>query len=308
MKTALSLRINLLITALSIQLFVLNCARQDGTVSGDVTPAVKGVRIAALQNGKIVSSVEAGMDGRFTLKLAEGSYDISVSGPAFPFPMVFHAVDVQQGKNTYLSHIDLPLSSGAKGALLGRVSPARAGIRVALFMEGREHASVSTDNEGKYSFTELPGGPYTLQATAADYAPDAVPVTVPAETSITHNLCLFYLSAIEGVDWAAGKIRATGIGLPPPGARSHTVSREMARRAALADVERKLLQAVAEIKLGPDAGLKSRMREKNFSRKIEGFIRQYKVAGEREVEGGKIEMSVELPLTGPGGLSHQLAE
>lgn len=304
----MSLRINLLITVLSMQLFVFNCARQDGTVAGIVNPAVKGVRIAALQNGKIVSSVESGMDGEFSMTLAQGTYDISVSAPASPFPMVFHAVDVQQGKNTYLSHIDLPLNSAAKGALSGRVSPARAGTTVALFAEGRELAAVSTDNEGKYIFKELPEGSYTLQARAPGYAPDTVAVTVSSERSTTHNLCLFYVSAIEGVDWAAGKIRATGLGVPPPNAPNHTIRREMARRAALADAERKLLKAVAEIKVGPDESLGSRMREKNFSRKIEGFIKGYKVARERELDAGKIETDLELPLTGLNGLTQYFAE
>ncbi len=304
----MSLRTNLLITALSMQLFVFNCARQVGTVAGIVNPAVKGVRIAALQNGKIISSVEAGMDGKFSMTLAQGTYDISVSAPASPFPMVFHAVDVQQGKNTYLSHIDLPLNSTVKGALSGRVSPALAGTTVALFVEGKEQASVNTDNEGEFIFRELLAGTYTLQARAPGYAPDTVAVTVSPERPTTHNLCLFYVSAIEGVDWAAGKIRASGIGLPPANAAGVTISREMARRAALADAERKLLKAVIEIKLGPVESLGSRMREKKFSRKIEGFIKGYKVARERELDAGRIETDLELPLTGVNGLTQYVVE
>ncbi|OGW34614.1 MAG: hypothetical protein A2010_17525 [Nitrospirae bacterium GWD2_57_9] len=110
-------------------------------------------------------------------------------------------------------------------------------------------------------------------------------------------------SAADDVDRAAGRIRVTGVGVPPQDAPNSTVRREMAERAALADAERKLVKAVAEIKIGPDQNAGSRMNKKNFSRKIQGYIKGYTVVGERELADGTVEIDLELPLNGQNGLS-----
>lgn len=47
--------------------------------------------------------------------------------------------------------------------------------------------------------------------------------------------------------------------------------------------------------------------EKNFSKKIQGFIKVCRAAGQRESDGGKFEINFEIPLTGQNGLSRYLA-
>ncbi len=148
---------------------------------------------------------------------------------------------------------------------------------------------------------------FIVLLSAPGFAEDIVAVNVAQSETAGPDAVLLYTSAVEGVDWAAGKIHVTGVGLPPLGAKA-TTGREMARRAALADAERKLVKAVSQIKTGRDKSLKSRYGEKSFTERIQGFIRGYKVTAERELEGGKIEIDAELPLTGPGGLSRYLAE
>jgi len=53
---------------------------------------------------------------------------------------------------------------------------------------------------------------------------------------------------------------------------------------------------------------KDAMGSKNIATKIEGFLKGYTVVSEREGEGGKIEVVLELPLTGPAGLSRYITE
>lgn len=289
-------------------LLEVGCTRQDGLVSGTVTPPGAGVRVTAMQNGKSVAAADVNpADGAFSIGLAPGTYDISVSAPASPFPLVMQSVRVEPGRTTALSRIELA-QPGGNAVLSGRITPGGSATTVALYSDGREHAAMHVDEEGRYRFTELSAGTYTLQAAAPDYAQDAVAVSVVNEQAVTQNIRLLYASAVDGIDWAAGKIRVTGTGLPPASAVNATVRREMARRAALADGERKLVKAVAQIKIGPGRSLQSFWGEKNFTERIQGFIRGYKVVGERENEGGRIEIDLELPLTGPGGLSRYLAE
>jgi hypothetical protein len=110
------------------------------------------------------------------------------------------------------------------------------------------------------------------------------------------------------VDWASGKIQVTGIGIPPADSQNLTVKREMTQRAALADGQRKLIKAINEIKVAPDKSLRTYMADRNFKQKIEGFVKGYRVTAERLLEDGRMEIDLELPLTGPDGLSRYLAE
>jgi hypothetical protein len=61
--------------------------------------------------------------------------------------------------------------------------------------------------------------------------------------------------------------------------------------------------AIEGIIIPPDA-----MRNKNIALKIQGFIKGYTVVSERELEGGRIEVVLELSLTGPAGLSRYITE
>ncbi|HUJ17356.1 MAG TPA: hypothetical protein VL197_05125 [Nitrospirota bacterium] len=144
---------------------------------------------------------------------------------------------------------------------------------------------------------------------ARDASPAAErPVLVRIADASVSPLHLLLAAEQEGVDWAAGKIRVTGIGMPPANAASPTIRRELAERAALSDAERKLVKAVSEIKVGSDGNVRSHMGERDFTEKIQGYIKGYHVTGERERDDGGIEIDVELPLNGQNGLSRQLFE
>ena len=82
----------------------------------------------------------------------------------------------------------------------------------------------------------------------------------------------------------------------------------MTKRAALADEERNLLKVVEKIRISSDMDLKTYMRDKNRTERIQGFIRGYTVVEEHEREDGSIDVILELPLTSQKGLSHYVSE
>jgi hypothetical protein len=180
--------------------------------------------------------------------------------------------------------------------------------KVTLLYEGKERAAINTDANGQYEFTGLSAGNYTLKVDAPGYASDATAINIPDSQTTTQSLRMLYVSSIDGVDWAGGKIHALGVGLPPKGASNTTVSHEMAKRAALADAQRNLLTVIDQLKVSPDQSLKSFIGGKNYTKKIQGFVQGYIIVKEQELSGGTIEIELELPLTGPSGLSTVIRE
>jgi len=281
-------------------------AKKEGAIEGVVVPPSAGASIAVVQQGKTISSAAVNaQDGKFRISLPAGSYDIKVTSPSSPFPLALAGIVVKPEETTTLSPITLAPSKGS-AVIAGRVQAAAAGTRVALLSEGVERASVNTSSEGKYEFEGLPAGRYTLQVSSPGYANDSVALSVAENQKAIQDIRLLYITAIEGIDWNAGKIRSRGIGLPPKQAPTPTVKREMAKRAAVADAERNLLRIIELINVGPDQKIIAALGEKNYTQKLQGYLQGYRVATERDMDGGKIEVELELPLTGPGGLSSYL--
>ncbi len=281
---------------------------KDEGVEGIVGPPNTGARIIATQNGRAIAVVDVnGADGKFTMALQPGTYDIKVTFPASSFPLSFPGVVVEPGRTTTLPLIDPAMPTG-QAVLAGKIVPGGAGTKVSLLYEGKERAAVNTNAEGKYEFAGLPAGNYTLQAGAPGYAADAATINLSDAQRATLNIRLLYISKTDGVDWTAGKIRAAGAGMPPKNSTNTTVSREMAKRAALANAQRNLLKALDQIRVSPDQSLKSFVGAKSYTEKIQGFIQGYKIVREKERSDGTVEIEIELPLTGPGGLSTVVRE
>jgi hypothetical protein len=294
---------------LSILILVLSCQKnQEGTVEGNIVPAGLSVRIAAIQEGKTVATVSAGsQDGKFTMQLPAGIYTISVTTPDSPYPLNLSNVVITSGETTKLSPIELAHSTGG-ATLSGKVMPPRRGSEVKLLYEGKERAAVRTNSDGAYEFKELPAGTYVVQANAPGHADDAAQVVIGENQKVEQNAVLFPITSIDGVDWAAGKIRVTGTGLPPQNAPNDSVRKAMAQRAALADAQRNLLRVVEQIRLDANKTVKTAMSDKNFALKIDGFVKGFTIVSERELPDGKIELVLELPLNGATGLSRYITE
>jgi hypothetical protein len=290
-------------------LFLSSCrSKQDGAIAGAVLPPGTSAHITAIRDGKDIMTISAGMqDGKFRLPLAAGVYTIKVAVADSPFPLQLNDIMVKSGETTELPPIELTKPSGT-GGLSGKIRPPRPDVELKLIYEGKERAAVHADHEGKYEFKEVPAGAYVVQANAPGHADDAIPVVITDNQKTVQNAVLLPITAIDGVDWTSGKIHATGYGMPPQNASNGTVRREMAIRAALADAQRNMLNTIAQIRIDTDQTVKSAMRSKNVTLKIEGFLKGFTIVSERELENGKVEVVLELPLTGPSGLTRYIAE
>jgi hypothetical protein len=284
------------------------CPKQkDGMIEGIVISPAGPVSIAAVQNDRTIASTTVQpQNNRFQLQLPPGIYSVKVSAESAPYPLVFPGVIVQPGLTTMLDPITLGLSPEGTAVISGRIKNANAVSEVALLSEGRERASVNTDRNGRYEFENVAAGSYTLVVESEGYATESVPITVTDRQSLSRDFRQIYVTALEGVHWEEGFIRVRGLGLPPQQAPTPTVRRELAKRAAMADAERNLLRIVEMIQIGPDRTLTSLLGEKNRTERIQGLLHGYRIVADRDLHGGRVEVELELPLTGPGGLSSYL--
>ena len=302
-------RAKLLTVTMTALLILSACpAKQEGAIEGTVSPPNVSARITAFRDGTAAATVDVNTpDGRFRMALAPGVYDVSASAPSSPFPMTFPGVVVEPGKATALPPIVLSPSSSA-AVLSGKIFPGGADTQVKLIYEGKERAAAHTDSDGKYEFIALPAGRYTVEASSPGYAADTAELNLAENQRAAQNVRLLYVTAVDGVDWSSGAIRATGRGLPPKNSPNATIRREMAKRAALADGERNLLKIIDQLKVGPSQTVQAALGKDKYVERIQGFIRGYRVTAERELNGGGMELDLELPLTGRGGLSSYIRD
>ncbi len=292
----------------AVSIVLLSCrSQQQGNIDGTVTPASNDVRVVIKNGAAVVATLSPDRQtGRFSMFVAPGSYDVAVLSSTSPFPVSFPGIVVRPGATTALGTIQIAQVRGT-GNISGRIRTESTAARVALLMGGQERASVLTDGSGRYELKELPAGSYTLQAKATDYAPDSRSVDLAEGQRAAVNIRLLYQTTIDGVDWTRGIVRARGVGSPPLQQANPTVRREMAKRAALVDAERNLLKLLGMIEVGPGERLSHALGESTYTQTIEGYVRGYRMAAERDLDGGRIEVEIELQLTGPGGLTSLLA-
>jgi hypothetical protein len=290
-----------------IVLLAMNCrTKQDGVLEGKIAPPQPGVVITVSESERQVASAEAAIqDGSFSIALPSGRYDVSVTSPSSPFPVRFAGLVVRPGEVTTLPPIALSTIK-ATASIRGTVKVAGGAARVTLLAGAKERASVNTGKEGTFEIEGLPAGVYTMRLESAGYAPEALMVNVAEQQNVELTVHLLYVTALAGVDWHNGMLKSRGIGLPPKQAPTPTVRREMAKRAALSDAERNLLRTVDMLHVGPGEKLTSLFGEEGFSRKLHGYLQGYRIAAERDLDGGKVEVELELPLTGPSGLTSYL--
>jgi hypothetical protein len=299
----------IVISVLLSSLLLSSChSKQDGAIEGAMHPSGRSAQIKAIRDGKDIQTISAGMqNGKFKFVLAACVYTIKVSTADSPFSLHMNNIMVKSGETTELPPIELTAPSGS-GGLSGKIIPPRPDIELKLIYEGRERAAVHADREGKYEFKEIPAGAYVVQANAPGHADDAIPVLITDNQKTEQNAVLLPIVAIAGVDWASGKFLATGYGMPPQNASNGTVRREMTKRAALADAQRNMLNTIVRIRMDANQTVKTAMRNKNVALKIEGFLKGFTIVSEIEREDGKFEVVLELPLTGPAGLTRYITE
>lgn len=279
---------------------------KEGSIKGVVSPASQIIRIEVYRQETRVAATSVADDGRFLFKLEPGTYDVRIISWPAPLPVVFPGVVVRSGESTDLGIIDIPPASG-NAIIRGQVKNATADTMVRLLLDGRERAAVHTESDGSYEFERLLPAGYTLRVETPAYADESLPASVREGQTLRRDIRQLYITDIEGADWASGTLRARGIGLPPPQAPTPTVRHALSKRAALAHAERNLLRVINLIQIGPEQKLTDLLGKPKGTARLEGYLKGHRIIAERDLDGGRVEIELELPLTGPDGLGSYLS-
>lgn len=105
-----------------------------------------------------------------------------------------------------------------------------------------------------------------------------------------------------------GYVRVSAIGLPPFGASSAGSAREISRQNAMGLAQRRLLAAILDLPVGnTKQTVRERLEGKPALReRLRTMIARAKVSGQ-ELADGSTEVTLEVPYSGPGGLTEFFA-
>ena len=99
------------------------------------------------------------------------------------------------------------------------------------------------------------------------------------------------------IDWAAGVIRAKGLGVPPSSVDNPTQRRAMAKRAARIVAYQRLLEITQGIKIDSRTLVKNLMVEsEEITAKVKGVVDGARVINEKSFKDGSFEVTVEMAL------------
>ncbi len=129
-------------------------------------------------------------------------------------------------------------------------------------------------------------------------AANGTPVKPVVDTAIDQ------VSSTGSVNWDTGVIEACGIGVPSSIAKSPAQARLMARRAAIADAQRNLLEAIGGIKVTAETTVRNFETTSDIvNTQVFGIIRGAKIVDEQLLPDGTYQVTLQVSLFGKGGLS-----
>ncbi len=110
------------------------------------------------------------------------------------------------------------------------------------------------------------------------------------------------------VNWTQGWVRAKGWAAINPKERNKAKARLMAVRAAKVVAMRNLLETVKGVYINSETRVRDMMAESDeIVARVEGVVKGARMVGEPKVEGGVVEVVMEMPLWGKKSLAEAVA-
>jgi hypothetical protein len=106
-----------------------------------------------------------------------------------------------------------------------------------------------------------------------------------------------FVQALGRIDWVAGKAVASGAGVPPPGVRLPAMRRTLARRAAVIDARRNLLEVIGAVRIDSTTKVKNYMVASDIIKaSVRGMLTGSRIESESNLEDGSYLVEVSVPI------------
>lgn len=115
----------------------------------------------------------------------------------------------------------------------------------------------------------------------------------------------FAATEIRGhTDWRNGVVQAMGVGVPPVTANSPAQANAMARRAAVVDAYRNLIEQVGEVRVEAATTVRNyEIENDTIKTRISGLVQGARVINEQFMPDGSCQVTVEVDLFGANSVA-----
>lgn len=111
------------------------------------------------------------------------------------------------------------------------------------------------------------------------------------------------LAEANAVEWNSGFIEADGYGVPPATVTNASQGRLLARRAAVVDAQRHLLEIISGVHVDAETTVQNMMVTNDIIKsRVTGMIRGAVISNETQLTDGSYKVTLRLPLYGVKGL------
>ncbi len=154
-----------------------NATSPTWSLSGSVSPALSGVSMA-LTGGSTATTTTDSLGNYSFSGLGDGTYTVTPTTAGYTFNPGAQTVTIS-GANS--SGVNFVAQSVSSWSISGTISPTAGGAGATVNLGGAATATTTTDANGKYSFTGLASGSYTVSPSETGYS------FTPSSQAVTLN-------------------------------------------------------------------------------------------------------------------------
>ncbi|EGO63984.1 LPP20 family lipoprotein [Acetonema longum] len=110
------------------------------------------------------------------------------------------------------------------------------------------------------------------------------------------------------VNWETDSVEAIGFGVPPANAFSSAQARNMARRAAIADAQRNLLESVQGVQVDSETTVENLAVSSDvINTRMSGMLKGYKIVNEQQMPDGSYQVVISVRMYGQNSLANAIS-
>ena len=199
-------------------------AAQTWSISGTISPASAASGATVVLSGASGATVTADASGKYSFSgLANGAYTVTPNKTGFSFSPAFVSVSVSGASTT---GVDFTASATTQSwTISGAITPSAAGSGATVALTGTAVASTIADSSGRFTFTGLSNGSYTITPSKTGFT--FSPISQPANVNGVNLSGINFSGAVQ--TWSiSGTISpssaATGATVTLSGAASATAT------------------------------------------------------------------------------------